>query len=373
MLSVIIPTYNEKENIALLVEQIGNSVRPVTEYEILVVDDSTDDTPKVLKRLSDENPNFRYVHRDGKNGLASAVVLGFELASGDIIAVMDADFQHPPSLLVPMLEALDEGADMVLPSRYIGGGDSEGLSAVRKLASRSAAAASKLLLKSMKNVSDPMSGFFMLRSKVIEGVKFRPIGWKILMEVLTLGNYSHVAEISYGFENRRSGESKLGFRITVQYFFHILSLMFRSERERRFYAFILASLSGVLVDMLFFVLITLIWTLNINTSAAISGLAAMIASYIFNRYITFRSTRSSYGLSECLKYLLVSSICLAIKNFLILFISATRLEAFWCNLAGILTASLFSYFLSRKWVFHADKDEITYTVIDRAKEKESAK
>lgn len=280
MLSIVIPTYNEKENVQPLAQGIEKAVGQKTDYEILFVDDSTDNTPEVLEELSKSNVHVRYIHRSEKSGLASAVVLGFEKAKGDIIAVMDADLQHPPSLLAEMLEAVKAGADVVLPSRYIKGGANEGLSFIRTLASKGAKYAARLLLPSMKHISDPMSGFFMFRSQVIEDTILNPIGWKILMEVLVMGTYQQVVEIPYGFEKRNAGESKLSFRVTVEYLLHIFSLAARGARERRRYDTALWVCAGIAMDILLFALLRRLGKLSFFWAAGAGMLAGGTAAML---------------------------------------------------------------------------------------------
>lgn len=365
MLSIIVPTYNEKENLPLLLAQIDSAIKTATPYEVVVVDDSTDDTPILLASLAKTNENLRYLHREGKSGLASAVVCGFEMAKGDVLAVMDADLQHPPALLPRMYAIIEQGTDVVLPSRYIGGGGSEGLSPIRLLASKSAKMAGGLLLKSMRNISDPMSGFFMFRRAVIDGVTLRPTGWKILMEVLTMGNYSSVVEIPYAFDKRHAGESKLSLKVTIQYFLHILSLIFRSERERRFYLFALIGVSGMTVDMLLFSLISRHASLQLNIRLTITAYVAMMSNYVLNRTFTWRSTRSQKVLPEFLRYVAVCSLGIGIKNIAASLLSLAGVPDILCNLFGILIACLSNYFLSDRLVFNAKKSEITYTVLDK--------
>lgn len=270
-LSIVIPTYNEKDNLHPLVSQIEEALRSkVEDYEVLFVDDSTDETPAVLAEMSNADPRVRYIHREERKGLASAVVCGFENARGDVIAVMDADLQHPPRLLSEMLDRITDGADIVLPSRYIGGGESEGLSFIRTLASKNAKYAARLLLPSMKKVSDPMSGFFMFQRHILDDVQLNPVGWKILMEILVMGNYRRVVEIPYGFEKRNAGESKLRFKVTMEYFWHILSLMARGGQEKRRYALILSCLLGIAVDWIVFGVLGALWALSLYVAATLS-------------------------------------------------------------------------------------------------------
>ncbi len=363
-LSIIIPTYNEKNNIRPLLTLISEALASV-EYEVIFVDDSKDETPQILAEVSSQDSSVRYLHRTGEMGLASAVVRGFAMAKGDIIAVMDADLQHPASLLPQMLALIDQGADIVLPSRYIAGGGSEGLNMMRTIASKGARLLCQVFLTSMRRISDPMSGYFMMSRDVIEGVDFHPVGWKILMEVLTLGRYYNVAEISYSFEKRNAGESKLTSRVMFEYLLHIGLLVLRSERERRFYLFACVGLSGVAVDQIVFSIISSAFLLPLHLAATLSGCVAMVSNYLLNCRMTWRNQRQDDTVREFLQYAVVCAAGMSIKNIVAYLFSLAGMENMWCNFLGILIASLWNYFISDRWVFSGKKDQIQYTKISR--------
>ena len=202
------------------------------DHEIVFIDDSTDDTPEILEKLSKENDHVFYEHRTGETGLATAVIRGFRIAKGDILACMDADLQHPPKVLRPMYAAVMSGADFCIPSRFIPGGDDGGLNLYRKLVSGTARWMGKILLPCLRKISDPTSGLFMFRKECIENADLQPVGWKIMVEVLAMSEYSTVIEIPYGFQDRESGESKLSGKVTMQYIQQLLMLMKRSTKRK---------------------------------------------------------------------------------------------------------------------------------------------
>lgn len=295
-LSIIIPTYNEKDNIFPLIRQIDETLTGI-EYEIIFMDDSDDDTMTILQAAADQNPRVRFYHRDNKKGLASAVVLGFGHATGTVMAVMDADLQHPPGLLKVMFDEIMAGADVVLPSRYIAGGANEGLSFIRTLASKGARLYSQIFLRSIRKISDPMSGYFMFRKNVIEGISFHPIGWKILIEVMAMGHYSKVVEIPYAFHKRLGGASKLTSKVMWQYIYHTLSLIFRSERERQAYALVIAGISGIMTGMLVFAFCVL----QLGISAMWGALWGITTTSIWNCVLNDKWTFASK--KEHIKYI----------------------------------------------------------------------
>jgi dolichol-phosphate mannosyltransferase len=205
MISVIVPTYNEKENIQKLIPAVHKALSK-HEHEMIVVDDnSPDGTAKVAEELSKEYP-VSVLKRKGKLGLASAIFHGFAHAKGDVLGVIDADLQHPPEYVEDFALTVMNGHDIAVGSRYTRGGKIEGWSKYRTLVSKGAI----VLSKPLTNVKDPMSGYFFLKRRVIEGVKFSPTGYKILLEILAKGSYKNVKEIPYTFKIRRLGKSKLG-------------------------------------------------------------------------------------------------------------------------------------------------------------------
>jgi len=158
--------------------------------------------------------------REKKKGLASAILHGFMNASGDVLGVIDADLQHPPELLKEMAKKIEDGYDIVIASRYVEGGGIEGWSFHRILISRVAI----LLARPLTDVKDPMSGCFLLRREVIDGVNFNPTGYKLLLEILVKGNYERVAEVPYVFRERIYGQSKLGIGEIMRYIRLLLHL-----------------------------------------------------------------------------------------------------------------------------------------------------
>ncbi|WP_406786706.1 polyprenol monophosphomannose synthase [Clostridium neuense] len=228
MLSIIIPVYNERQNIKELVTRIENALKD-NNYEIIFVDDSNDETTNIIMSLAKQDDKVKLIHREGKKGLSSAVIEGFKMARGDVFAVMDGDLQHPPEIMPIMLSKINEGADIVIPSRFIEGGSDGGLNLFRKLVSGTARYMGKLLFKKLRKVSDPTSGIFMLKKSIINDKKLSDIGWKILIEILVMGDYNNLVEIPYGFDTRNSGESKMNAFVQAQYLKHLLSLILRTK------------------------------------------------------------------------------------------------------------------------------------------------
>lgn len=233
MLSIIIPTYNEGKNIKNLVNQIDTALTSI-DYEIVFVDDSNDDTPEIIESVALYRSNIRLEHRTNEKGLATAVLRGFKIADGDYLACMDADLQHPPIVLKYMYKAMESGADFCIPSRLIPGGDDGGLNFYRKFVSGTARKIGQFLLPCLRKISDPTSGLFMFKKEVIENVELKPIGWKIMIEVLAMGNYHKVIEIPYKFQQRTAGESKLSGKVTLEYLKQVINLRKRYNKTNKY-------------------------------------------------------------------------------------------------------------------------------------------
>ncbi len=233
MLSVVVPSFNEGGNVRNLVTQIDKALKGI-EYEIVFVDDSTDNTPEIIREVSEDFPGVRLIHRENEKGLATAVLLGFREAKGDYLACIDADLQHPPITLKYMYHALEEGADVCVPSRFLPGGSDGGLNSYRKAVSWTARKIGQKILPPLAKLSDPTSGLFMIKRQVIEGVELRPIGWKIMIEVIAMGNFDILVEIPYRFSERQSGESKLSKDATMQYLQQVKELRSRYNRANDF-------------------------------------------------------------------------------------------------------------------------------------------
>ncbi|HLD06836.1 MAG TPA: polyprenol monophosphomannose synthase [Candidatus Nanoarchaeia archaeon] len=210
--SIVIPTYNERKNLAVLVQRID---RVLKGHEIIIVDDhSPDGTGRRAEQLAARYP-VRCIHRREKEGLGSAVIAGCGQAQGKHIVVMDADLSHPPELIPRLVDALRE-SDLAIASRYCAGGG------VRNwpLARRAISGGARLLcrpLAAAHGVHDPLSGFFAMRRSVIAGIRLQVAGFKILLEILARGRVRRIAEIPYMFTDRRQGSSKLGVHEAFRY------------------------------------------------------------------------------------------------------------------------------------------------------------
>ncbi|MDD5129886.1 MAG: polyprenol monophosphomannose synthase [Candidatus Omnitrophica bacterium] len=228
-LSLVIPTYNEAANIAVLCQKLINVLNTFPfNCEIIVVDDdSPDSTYKIVEELALQDARIKVFRRTAVRGLAQAVVYGWNNCRGEIIGVMDGDLQHPAELLKTMLNQMLSGQeiDIVIASRYVAGGGILVNSLWQKIRSALAIFLGSIFLPEIfKSVKDPMSGYFILRKEVIAGRKLDPLGYKILLEVLVIGKYRKIAEVPYLFGRRLAGVTKAGLKECLFYLAHLLRL-----------------------------------------------------------------------------------------------------------------------------------------------------
>jgi dolichol-phosphate mannosyltransferase len=250
VLSVVVPTRNEAGNVRVLWDRLRASLRGI-DFELCVVDDSDDSTPQILEDLSRTHPLVRLLHRprgERAGGLSTAVADGLRLAVGTYACVMDADLQHPPELIPQLLSAAENGADLVVASRYRKGGGRAGLNGrLRHLVSRAATTAAQVLFSEARLSSDPLSGFFLCRRVLIDGIEFRPVGFKILLELLVCVPGIRVRDVPLKLEPRASGESKAELGQGLLFLKHCWSLFVYVAGSARYWKFGLAGISGLVV------------------------------------------------------------------------------------------------------------------------------
>jgi dolichol-phosphate mannosyltransferase len=237
VLSLVIPTFNERQNIGGVLRQLGEVLgRSLgNDFEIIVVDDnSPDETWKAVEEMAQIFPQVRVLRRTDERGLATAVLRGWQRAKGDILGVMDGDLQHPPETAVKMLGVMRTRpeVDLVLATRYSRPGGVSDWNLIRRFISRFAQSLALLLIPgTVARVTDPMSGYFLVRRESVAGRCFNPLGYKILLEVLARGRIRKIEEVPYVFNERAGGKSKLTLKIFAQYVRHLLRLRFTRKTD----------------------------------------------------------------------------------------------------------------------------------------------
>lgn len=364
--SIILPTYNESQNILKMLHSIRESIpRTISAQTIVVDDNSPDGTGRIVeayRRGLTQMAGYTIdvIHRRAKAGLGSAILQGIGHARGDAIVVMDGDMSHPPHIIPKLLEALRGQHDIAVASRYIRGGRIDGWPTKRKMMSRIGTVIARRVLGI--TARDPMSGFFAFRRNLMEGISLDGLGFKILMEILVKVRGARITEVPYTFRDRQLGGSKLDGRVIYNYCLSVWRLYRHGGAEPRksvrFFSkgarFYTVGASGFLVNYVISLLLTYqvpeFWYVHAN----ILGIAASLTTnFLLNKIWTFQD--NDFGIRRTLgqyaKFAGFGSMGAAVQ----LGIVFSLVEGGWsypASLAtGVLTAALGNYLLNKKWTF----------------------
>ena len=377
--SLIVPTYNEGQNLAKLVEILSHLLDGYfgDRYELIIVDDNSPDlTWQVGLDLMPHYPQLRIMRRQGEKGLSTAVIRGWQAASGEVLGVIDGDLQHPPETLLTMLDTIAKDADLVVASRHVEGGGVSDWGFIRRFLSRGAQMLGLLILPNViGRVSDPMSGYFMVRRSAITNCTMNPLGYKILIEVLGRGNIDRVAEVGYVFQERQEGESKVTWRQYVDYILHLLRLRSRGRiskiREKfqleRFLRFGLVGFSGVFVDMAVLYLLSDSSTLGLGLSRSkvIASELAIINNFLWNDRWTFsdfaaKQSGKQQRLKRFIKFNLICLVGIGL-NLIILntLVNVFGMNRYLANLIAIAIVTVWNFWFNLKlsWRVTQTKDD----------------
>lgn len=355
LLSIVVPTYNEAENLPVLLEEVRNSLEGIDFEMVIVDDDSPDGTAELAEEMKEKYPFLKVIKRENERDLATAVIEGFRKSKGEILAVMDADLQHPPEKIREMLAEIDKGADIVVGSRYVPGGEIERWTFKRRFYSKGARAIAYLLLPKSRGVKDPLSGFFMLKKEVLEGTELAPMGYKILLEILIKGNYTNAKEVPITFRDRERGESSLVLNEYGKYTKHLLRLSWAEGEILRFLKFGLVGISGVFVNE---GLLWLFWEVTgmyLALASAISVELSIIWNFMWNEVWTFHD-RGREGVKEFFKRMgkfnLVSAVGLLLNVAVLMFLHvAFGIYPLTANIAGIAVAFIWNFAANNLWTW----------------------
>jgi len=291
-LSIVLPTFQEKGNVAELIRRLDSALAGVEWEAIFVDDNSPDGTAEAAKRIAATDLRVRCLKRVGRRGLAGACIEGMLSSSAPYVAVMDADLQHDERILTAMLEPLRAGkADLVAASRHIEGGSAASLEKSRGTISKVATALTRNVLS--VPLSDPMSGFFMMRRDRFDAVapKLSPVGFKILLDIVaTAGPGLRVAEQSYVFGRREQGESKFNVQIGLEFLGLLLAKLTGDLVDPRFIFFALVGTTGLAVHLVVLKL-ALLSAPNFATAQSIATFVAMTSNFFLNNELTYRDRR----------------------------------------------------------------------------------
>ncbi|MDH3204329.1 MAG: glycosyltransferase family 2 protein [Nitrosopumilus sp.] len=371
-ISIIIPTYNESENIIKILHSIGEILPKNIPTQAIVVDDnSPDGTGKIVedylknvKKIADYT--IEIIHRKAKDGLGSAILKGIQQAKGDTIVVMDSDFSHPPQIIPKLIESIKKYQyDIAVASRYIKGGKIQGWSLKRKIMSKFATLIAKKGLGI--DTKDPMSGFFAFKRNIIKGLNIDAIGYKILLEILVKTRDVNIKEIPYTFQDRELGSSKLSIKTIFDYYRSVWKLyrygkpLEKQEKRSsvkflykagRFYT---VGTSGFIVNYVISLLfaggVSDLWYLHANV---IGIVASITTNFVLNKIWTFgdkdfkiKKTISQYG-----KFAMFSSLGALVQLGMVYFLVDSNEVAYpFALILAVITAAFGNFVLNKKWTF----------------------
>jgi len=360
LFSLVIPTYNESQNIQQIVNllsQILDGAIPEA-YELIVVDDnSPDGTWEIAAALLPEYPQLRVMRRVEERGLSTAVIRGWQVARGEVLGVIDADLQHPPEILLKLWAEIKRGADLAVASRHVEAGGVSEWSVIRRFLSRGAQTLGLILLPGViGRVSDPLSGYFLVRRRCIVGCTMSPLGYKILIEVLARGRVPWIGEVGYVFQERQEGESKVTWKQYLDYLRHLLRLRLTLGPVGRFLRFGAVGFSGVFVDMAMLYLLSDPSTLGLalTRSKIIASELAIFNNFLWNDLWTFSdiSSRQPGKRKRFQRFLKFNLVCLAglILNILLLniFFNVFHINRYLANLLAIALVTIWNFWVNLK-------------------------
>src|SRR5215218_3923010 len=344
LLTIVVPTRNEVDNVPELVRGLRESLADI-DYQVVFVDDSTDETPIVIQDLAREDGRVRLVRREGaeqRGGLSTAVTRGLDLSSGasEYTCVMDADLQHPPGKVREMLEtARLTDADVVVASRYADGGSYAGLSGkLRRAVSVGSKYLAQIVFKEARKTSDPLTGFFLVKNESISGIQFRPTGFKVLLEILVCAPELKVVEAPFDFRARRAGVSKATLRQGFDYLTHMLSLFWYVPSAGRFWKFCLVGASGVLVNMVTLIVLAEVFDAH-KVIAWMFAVGLSILSIFLRGVLAYPVAVMGIGANFAVWYPLVKYVSEEFPYYAIF------------NLLGIIAGTSVNFILSSRLVF----------------------
>jgi dolichol-phosphate mannosyltransferase len=356
-LTVVVPTFNERANIPLLVARLQRTLDGV-DWEVIFIDDnSPDGTAAAVRALGESDARVRCIRRIGRRGLAGACLEGMLASQARFVAVMDADLQHDETLLAGMLARLRPGdVDVAVASRYVGAGSAEGLAGRRASYSRWSTELARRLLR--VELSDPMSGFFMLRRSAVEELApaLSSQGFKILLDIVaTARGTLRIAELAYVFRERQHGESKLDARIVLDFFALVLAKLTNDAVSFRFLMYCIVGLTGVFIHMAALAVALDLGGFAFGRAQATATVVAIAWNFVLNNALTYRDQRLA-GWAFVTGLLRFEVICAvgAVSNVGVATWIYDYYPSWWiAGLGGALMGAVWNYLVSAAVVWRA--------------------
>jgi dolichol-phosphate mannosyltransferase len=352
--SIVVPTFNERQNVTELISRVEQALRGIAWEMIFVDDDSPDGTSAEVKAIAARDSRIRCIRRIGRRGLSSACIEGMLASAAPNLVVMDADLQHDESKVPAMLEALKaEGAELVIASRYTTGGDIGEWDKKRALMSRVATRLSRVICR--QPISDPMSGFFMIKADALDSCvrRLSGKGFKILLDIVASSpNVLRVAEVPYTFRERLHGESKLDSLVVWDFGILLAEKTIGRYVPVRFFAFTLVGGAGVLVHMATLAALRLT-ELSFSNAQAVATVVAMIFNFWLNNLLTYRDRRlrGRRWLTGLLSFMLACGLGAVANVGIASYLFASHTQWVIAALAGIAVGAVWNYAITQLYTW----------------------
>jgi dolichol-phosphate mannosyltransferase len=346
-LAVVIPTFNERANVPVLLDRLAVVLGGIP-YEVIVVDDdSPDETWSAVRSIAALDRRVRVIRRVGRRGLASACLEGMMATAAPYIAVMDGDLQHDEQILPQMLDAaMKQEADVVVASRHIAGASVGQFAQERVRLSNLGLTLSRLILHAP--VSDPMSGFFLVDRRFVDEVIHRTsgVGFKILLDLLASATQPvKIAEVPYTFRTREHGESKLDLAVGLEYLYLLLDKLLGDIIPLRFVLFALVGAAGVVLHLGTLALLYQYAGASFRTAQAAATIVTMTFNFVLNNLVTYRDSklRGMRWVSGLLTFYAACSLGAAINLSVSEQLLSARLPWMFAGFAGLVLSSVWNY------------------------------
>ena len=364
-ISVLVPTRNERDNIAPLIARL-EAVLPLDSAQVIFVDDSSDDTPDVIRCVASASRlPVEVIHRtagERTGGLGGAVVTGMRAADGAVVVVMDGDLQHPPETIPDLVLPIEQGvADLVVASRYRDEGDGSGLANLARVGvSRSATTLAKVAFpRQLADVTDPMSGFFAVRMEAVDVDALKPAGFKILLETLARCPMT-VAEVGFTFSERNAGESKASLSEGLRFAYHLSRLRLStlgSPKVRRAVGFGIVGATGLVVNAIAFWMMVRFGHLPYVWAAVLATQVSTTWNFAGMEIFVFRGRESGRMWRRYIRFsILNNSVMLARLPFLALLVEVLHVPEVLANVITLLAVFLVRFGISDKFIYKGESD-----------------
>lgn len=367
-LSIVLPTYNERYNVSPLIERILTSIDAKRyPYEILFIDDSTDDTPRIIEGKSLIYKNIHLLHRqpDQRTGLATAFTTGFKLARGKYICCMDSDLQHPPEKILDMLDVIttngvaDAEIDIVVGTRYSLGGSASGLGSIfniqglyRRIVSTGMKYFTQIIFIPTRVTSDPLGGFFLFRRDIIYNKRLEPKGFKILVEILMRAEYKKVCDVPYHFSHRKNDSSKADLSQGWEFLKHLWHIFKTTPEANRFLIFCLVGISGLVINFGLLITFVELSCFSVEEAYVVASLISVFSNYFLNSIFTYKDKADPFyesSIRRVFNYYLISTVTLTLSLFVFQFFLEEGFHYVVAAFIGVVSSTILNAIIFMKF------------------------